>query len=387
MKTRAALLFFALIPASVLLAQGFLANPGIEDVLDPGVPSCGHISPSSSEYYSFSIEPHASATSLVLKWRDAAGYLKMVLLSPSGREMVAEALQSFKEGKNSASLVLPEPEEGRWTVEVKSSNISADGYDYCLLVEPVRDEEEKSTPFAKFNGLYRNYGVDENEDGIYDYVVLKVGVSVKRPGIYTLEGYLYDINGGSDIPISYCNYLNIGSQSMELELYEMKSPGPYGLKNLVLYDEDENVVDRSSAKYTTREYGEMETKTARLNGNYSDYGSDIDGDGLYDYLTLDVGVDVYAPGNYSLLSFLCDSQGRGLVWSLGFEHLLPGTHTMHVDFDGKTLWESKVNGPYKLCNLSLISGDSSVENLTSEDSVHGTYLTGPYNYTEFMNAE
>lgn len=384
MKARAALLFFALVPALMFFAQGFGADPGIEDVLYPGVPLCSHISPSSSAYYSFSAEPHASNMNIVLKWRSAASSLQMMLISPGGKEIEAETLQGFKQGKNSASLILPESEEGRWVIEVKSPGIPAEGYDYCLLVEPLRDKEEVNPLSAKFNGLYSDYGVDENGDGLYEYAVLKVGLNVKRPGTYTIEGYLQDINDGRDIPVSYCNYLNFGSQAMELDLYEMKSPGPYSIKELVLYDDEEKVVDRSFVKYITREYRDWEMRGAKLNGNYSDYGSDIDGDGFYDYLTLDVGVDVLAPGNYSIWSSLCDSNGKGLVWSLGYEHLLPGTRTIHVDFDGKTLWESKVNGPYKLCNLSLISGDSFKENLTSEDAIHGAYSTRPYNYTEFM---
>ncbi len=369
----------------MLFAQGFGADPGIEDIPDPGVPLCSHISPSSSAYYSFTAQPNGSNMNLVLKWRSAASSLQVVLVSPGGREIEAETLQSFKQGQNSASLILPESEAGRWTIEVKSPDIPAEGYDYCLLVEALRDKEETNPPSARFNGLYSDYGVDEDDNGLYEYAVLKVGINVKRPGIYTIEGYLHDINDGRDIPVSYSNYLNFGSHAMELDLNETKSPGPYSLKGLVLYDSEENVVDRSFVKYTTREYRDWETKGAKLNGNYSDYGSDTDGDGFYDYLTLDVGVNVLAPGNYSLWSFLCDSNGKGLVWSLGYEHLLPGTHTMHVDFDGKTLWESKVNGPYKLCNLSLISGDSFEENLTSEDSIHGAYSTRPYNYTEFMD--
>ncbi len=238
---------------------------------------------------------------------------------------------------------------------------------------------------ARFNGLYHDYGVDENGDGLYEYVILKTGVDIRKPGNYSLEGYLYDVNDGREIPVYNGSRLNVGSQAVELQLYGMMTPGPYRLKGLALYDERGNVVDRSSAEYITHEYQDLEISGAKLNGSYSDYGSDIDGDGLYDYLTLDVGVDVFSPGNYSLMGFLCDSHGRELVWSLGFGYLLPGTHVMHVDFDGKTLWRSKVNGPYALCDLSLSSGDSVQENLTYEDALVGAYVTKPYNYTQFVD--
>lgn len=309
---------------------------------------------------------------------------QVLLRSPSGREFGRRDLFSFEQGRTSSSSVLRKPEAGRWVAEIESAGIPAEGDDYCLLVESVRDGESKAQPSARFNGLYRDYGVDEDGDGLYDYAILKVGVDVRKPGNYMIEGYLYDINDGSKIPISYIEYLSIGSQALEMEFDEMRSPGPYRLKDLVLYDEEDDVVDRSSDGYLTREYSDLSVRGARLNGNYSDYGSDINGDGMFDYLTLDVGVDVYAPGNYSLWGSLCDSKGKGLAWSLGFEHLLPGSHTMHVDFDGRTLWESKVNGPYKLCDLSLVNGDSFEENLTSVDAAPGAYLSRPYNYTEFV---
>lgn len=385
MISRAALLFIALIPASILCANGLQAGSGVAIILHPGEQFCGHIPASASAKYSFSVEPNEYSMRLVLRWKDAITSPQIVLHSPSGKEIERGDLSNFEQGRDSSSLTIRKPESGKWVAEIKSADVPAKGDDYCILVEFVRDGKEKAPPPAKFNGLYRDYGVDENGDGIYDYVVLKVGLDVRMPGNYMVEGSLYDVNNGLVVPISYGDDLQIGSQALELELDEMRSPGPYRLKNLVLYDEAGDVVDRSPGGYLTGKYSDLRMYDAELNGNYSDYGSDIDGDGLYDYLTLDVGVDVYAPGNYSLWGLLCDSKGKGLVWSLGFAYLLPGIHTMHVDFDGKTLWMGRINGPYKLCNLSLESGDSFKENLTGEDTVLGTYVTRPYNYTEFVS--
>ncbi len=385
MKSRASLLFFALISALMLCAQGLQADTGANDDLERGVPFCGHISKSSSEYYDFSADPHTPALSIVLRWRNAASELEMALRSPSGRDVGPDASASFRRGETSASFVLPEPEPGRWTVEIRSPGTPADGDDYCLSIETVHNEEKVNLPSARFNGLYRDSGHDEDGNGLYEYVVLEAGVDVRRRGNYFIEGYLYDVNNGRKIPVSNASHLDVGPQTLELPLYDMMAPGPYRLKSLALYDENGDVVDRSFAEYTTHEYQDLEMRGARLNGSYSDYGSDINGDGLYDYLTLNVGVEVFSPGNYSLMGFLCDSRGKELVWSLAFGSLLPGVHTMHMDFDGKTLWGSKADGPYTLCNLSLSGGDSFKENLTDEDAVLEAYVTKPYNYTQFVD--
>lgn len=380
-------LFSVLIPALILFAQGLQADPGTEADLDPGVPFCGHVSPSSSVRYFANIEPHTSEANFVLQWRNAASSLDLVLCKPGGREIDPKALAGFVRDKTSVSFALPEPEAGRWAVDVMSPRLPAEGDDYCLFVKPVREGEDISA--ARFNGLYSDHGVDEDEDGRDEYAVLEVGLNVKKVGNYSLKGSLYDINNGRVTPVYDAGRLNFGSHALELQLGDMKSPGPYRLTGLILYDENGDEVDRSAAGYVTDEYPDLamsdqEMRGARLSGDYSDYGSDINGDGLYDYLTVDVGLDVFAPDNYSLMGFLCDASGRELVWSMGFGYLIPGNHTMHVDFDGKTLWGSEVNGPYRLCNLSLSSGDS-VENLTIEDIASDIHTTAPYDYTQFVD--
>lgn len=387
MKSRAALLFFALVLALNLSVQELRADPGAGTDLDPGVPFCSHISPLSSQRYGVNIEPHTSAVNFVLQWRDDASDLEIIIYSPNGREIMPEASPTFIRDKTSISFALPEPEAGRWIVSIKSSSLPSKGDDYCLSAKPLREGDDIAK--ARFSGLYRDYGVDDNGDGIDEYAVLKVGLNVKKSGDYSLEGSLYDLNDGRVIPVYTSAHLNFGSQFLEFQLDDMRTPGPYRLKGLVLYDENDDVMERSAGEYITKKYpgitmSGQETGKARINGNYSDYGLDINGDGLYDYLTIDVGVDVFVPDNYSLTGFLYDTSGRELVWSMGFGYLLPGTHTMHVDFDGKAIWQSKVNGPYGLSNLCLSRGDS-VQNMTVEDAGIEAYTTKFYNYTEFVD--
>lgn len=387
MRLRALFLFSVLILGLILFAKGLQADPGTEADLDPGVPFCGHISPSSSVRYFANIEPHTSEAKFVLRWRNAAGSLDLVLRAPDGREIDPSSLAGFASDKTFVSFVLPEPEAGRWAVDVISAGLPAEGDDYCVSVEPVAEMDNSAK--AHFNGLYSDHGVDEDGDGRDEYVVMKAGLNVKKSGNYSLKGSLYDLNDGRVIPVYNAGHLNFGSHAMELMLCDMKSPGPYRLVGLVLYDENGQEIDRSKAGYVTEEYPNLvvrdqETRGARFNGDYSDYGSDINGDGFYDYLTVDVGLEVFAPDNYSLMGFLCDASGRELVWSMGFGYLVPGDHTMHVDFDGKTLWESGIDGPYRLSNLSLSSGDS-VENMTIEDISSDAYTTAPYDYTQFVD--
>jgi hypothetical protein len=388
---RVAFLSFCLIGATTLCLG---ADPRNEVNLEPGVTFCGHISAASSEFHAAIIEPYAPSVSFVLRWRNSGNELGLVLASPGGREINSSSETSavFVRDNKSLSVVLPAPEAGIWSAKVTSGSKIGQGEDYCLSFKPARLGElsKTETTEARFNGLYQDYGVDWDGNGLYEEIVIKAGINVRNPGIYSLMGQFSNINDGTEIPVQNRSYLNFGSKALVLTLYGMTAPGPYRLISLTLYDDSWNVideVDESAAAFTTQEYQDLEIKMrgARLNGNYSDYGSDINGDGYYDYLTTDAGIEVFLPGNYSLMGFLCDSRGKELVWSMGFGYFLPGIHTMHIDFDGKSLRQKQINGPYTLCNLSLSRGDSVQENLSTEDIAMMGYETKPYSYTQFVD--
>jgi hypothetical protein len=128
---------------------------------------------------------------------------------------------------------------------------------------------------------------------------------------------------------------------------------------------------------------DFELPLAEFTGDYADYGIDFDGDGLYEYLTVDVGVNVITIGNYSLEGYLYDVNGNEIVRSIDYGSLDVGNHTMHLDFDGKTIQTHSVNGPYYLKHLMLSAG----ENWTSIDYILDAYNTSAYNHTDFGDPE
>ena len=376
MKSRARPFLFILFAVVMLCSYA----QGSED-LTPDVPACGHLVSSAKANYTIDIGPQVSAAFLGLKWKKAGSVLELALLSPSGKWIHTGPGSSINRisGQTSDSYVIPFPEKGEWVVQVRSMVIK-EGEDYCLSAALDR-------PKARFNGIYRNYGTDENGDGKIEDVTLAVGIDVYMAGNYSVDGLINDLKSGQENHVSNETYLDIGSRTLNLDLYGMPSPGPYRLKHLDLYDELGNKVDTSAVNYTTLAYDKqmVSIQSARLNGNYSDYGSDANGDGLYDYLTVDVGIDVLNPGNYSLTGYLYDAKGSNAVWSTGYASLSPGNSIIHLDFDGKTLWGHKFNGTYHLKDLELSRGDSEKENLSLEDVAVDAYTTKQYNYTQFVD--
>jgi hypothetical protein len=220
-------------------------------------------------------------------------------------------------------------------------------------------------PTAEFNDTYSDYGSDTDGDGLYDNLTIDVGVNVTVAGNYSLEGLLYDVAGISAGASTNSTHVAVGNQTIKLNFDGKKIrkhgiDGPYYLRSLILSSESSEVADYIYDAYITSAYNhtDFQAPSVEFTTDYTDYGIDTDGDGLYDYLTIDVGVNVITAGNYSLMGYLYDVNGTEIVWSIDYYGSLDvGNHTMHLDFNGKTIQMHGVNGPYYLKHLKL-SGEN-----------------------------
>lgn len=124
--------------------------------------------------------------------------------------------------------------------------------------------------------------------------------------------------------------------------------------------------------------------SAKLTREYFDYGANINNDGKYNFLALDVTVDVKTPMEYTLSGSLYDFNNEEVVWSTYHNNLSPGFHIIHLNFDGEAIGKHGVDGPYRLKNVMLYSG-SSFAGLNMCDYVLDAYSTSVYNSTDFAD--
>jgi len=375
------LLFLVLLFCSNLFVQ--CASAG-NSALVAGIPVCTHVNSFEKNKYTVYIGPQAAEAEFTLRWSGDISSINLMTLSPDGTQVEPDRILK---GERSVSYIVSAPEPGRWTIEIAAGNLPEEGIDCCVEVS-LKNPEARDANSATFDGFYNDRAVDDNDDGLYDRITIEVGLQVRRSGNYSLVGHLYDTRTGESVTAENGTYLKAGSRVMYLDLYDLRSPGPYAVKKLQLYDDAGEVVAVEENSYTTKSYDVNKTdiRSARLNGIYRDYGSDTDNDGLYDYLTIDVGVDVSEPGNYTLIGYLCDPIGNA-IWSLGSEELDAGENLIHMDFDGKSIWMGGHNGTYHLRELSLLKGDSERENLSIQEFVLDAYETRAYNHTEFVDPE
>ena len=122
---------------------------------------------------------------------------------------------------------------------------------------------------------------------------------------------------------------------------------------------------------------------ANLVGNFSDCGVDVDNDGLYDYIIIDVGVTIYESGEYGIMGYLFDPIGREIDWSIDHRNFSIGDYTMRLHFNGNNIKKHGVNGHYLLKDLILFSG-SSDNNLNMCQIVSDSYITSSYSLINFL---
>jgi len=349
-----------------------LAN---ENDLSLGNPGFDHPDISESSVYAVNTGFKISDGALVANLNQTVG-LNQVALPLAGGYWIEDSGVIHGMARTYGSYAVTKPDAGRLSTEVQSQ---AD--------DPGISSEPKGSK-AYLNGLYYT-----QEDNLSSLTALFAGISVLKPGNYSIEGSLYDVVNGDVVDVSNSSFLSLGIGFIKLYLVGMKSPGPYRIKVLVLYDEYGNEIDRTTNSYTTKASNDLDLTgpKAMLDSNYSDYGSDMNKDGLYGYLTVDVGVKVLEPGNYSMMASLCGANKKEIVWSVGYADFSAGHDIMHMDFDGKTIERQGVNGPYHLNNVTLfkespgtaqLSGPK-VDDLTLQDAMGEAYVTKAYNYTQF----
>jgi Bacterial Ig-like domain len=135
-----------------------------------------------------------------------------------------------------------------------------------------------------------------------------------------------------------------------------------------------------SWKFTT---GTTTTNGVRIVGNYSDQAIDVNGDGLYDNLTLSVDVEVLSSHVYNLNARLLDKAGTLLSWqTTGNRYLQRGVHTLKLVFGSVPIRSNGVDGPYTIDAVNFYG----LYDPSNSDVKYKAYQTYAYNASFFYSA-
>ena len=235
-------------------------------------------------------------------------------------------------------------------------------------------------PNISLTNEYGDIANDTDGDELYDYLGINVGVDVKEPGSYTIDAYL---TGNKTYIYAYNRtYLDIGSHNLLLNfdgltIRQSHVNQSYNLTRLRLFDDNGTIFGIRENPYVTSMYNytEFQLPDIKLIGEYSDKGVDVDSNELYNYLSVDVGLDVNKEGYYTVIGYL--NCNNSFVYAENTTLLEGGDYFVKLNFEGESIYEIGVNGSYQVEGIGIIRNGKYIDDMSR------TYNTLVYNYTDF----
>ena len=241
---------------------------------------------------------------------------------------------------------------------------------------------------AELTGIiYDDQGVDEDADGFYDYLRVDVQVNVTEAGIYRVNVHELVSSNGSYIHVSRTKsmYLDVGLRAVNVSLHGptiyLSGLNPVNVSGIDLHDANWDWLSYADDVPLSREYSytEFDAPGASLTGVIFDNGTDTDGDSFFDFLEVDVQVNVTEPGIYGVaVHGLEDIDYNHIsVHDSKTEYLESGLQAINLSLNGPTIYASGRDPKY-------------VSEVSMYDQDHNHYhvlpnlpLSREYSYTEF----
>ena len=282
---------------------------------------------------------------------------------------VIDSLKLYDDGKHSDSLA----NDGRYAAEFQIPSLG--GY-YTVRIEARKKGDEAFeiidlTAFmatankSTIEGSVTEKAIDTNDDGLYDELILSVGFDIAQKDYYELQARLRDRNNKMIFNSRIDTVLSRGYQIVDFsfdgaKIYEHGIDAPYILKSLVLADTSEFTIllDYAENVYTTKEYSyrDFQHGAIVLTGNHIISELDIDGDGLYNSLMLEIEVDLLKEGYYKWQAQIRNDEHFkpiGFAASEGF--VQSGLSNVQLSFSGADIRKSELDGPYTIWALTIYS--------------------------------
>lgn len=245
-------------------------------------------------------------------------------------------------------------------------------------------------------GLVNDQGVDTDSNGLFDFLKIGIELNITQTGYYSISlSELENQYFNQTAPVSdyFSSYLNPGVQVVYLSLfgptiyaskivnasyiYYLSAYGPYGSDNR--YDV------ALSQKYSYYQFDNH----ASLTGKVYDHGVDTDADGLFNYLQLDVEINVSEPGDYSVYSTSLTSgpPDYTYIYAYGYSsaHLESGLQYIGLQLSGVRIAASGYN--FTMVNsIELSETATDLEGQMRSftlDQEYSVPLSRQYSYLEF----
>jgi len=155
--------------------------------------------------------------------------------------------------------------------------------------------------------------------------------------------------------------------------------GDYMLKIYAVPVSGETSIDNNYEQKMVRVF------SAGFTDNYTDFGEDTNGDALYNYLVVNVGVGVASAGTYKVRGEIYENgTDKTVEYASNRTYLNEGEQIVQLKFDGIKIRKNKYNGTYDLKNLELYEYELNGTKRKKIDYREYAYTTNHYNWTDFQ---
>lgn len=259
------------------------------------------------------------------------------------------------------------------------------------LLSRTYDYNEFQTPIY-FTGTILDEGIDDDADTLFEYLEISVGVNVTEAGYYSFD--IYDLTngvGGSIYVYSSADrHFDVGVQYVNVTIYGPQiyvshvDPLFVGTMNVRSMgwpaDAASHVILPTPYSYTDFE------PLAMLSSTVTDTGVDSDQDGLSDYLSVDLGINVTQTGMYLIQVGGLGESLRGTIpytYETLQENFTVGFHTVNFRFSGSAIAYNEIS-PSSLIDVYLYGPYPDTLQLGFLlEHIASIPLSRTYNYAEF----
>lgn len=250
--------------------------------------------------------------------------------------------------------------------KIVSLNMSTDillssQFNYSIKVY----NEDDILVFRKFRQQTENYLAYETNFKVLEISDKNINNDFVR--IYLAINSTKKVTGNVTVFLKYNDFFiqstkeikfDLGQNSIHLDVWDwiIKNThyvGEYKLDKLIIGEKIINLT------YTTSEYNFEDFAKTSYFKFYNDGVTDLDNNGLIDYLKIDFTLDIKQQGNYKIEYQLYDLFGNFVVSSIKEEFLNEGTNIVETQINGSEIYKSKRDPQYiiKFASLKNSSGD------------------------------
>ncbi|MFX0124988.1 MAG: hypothetical protein ACFFAE_15255, partial [Candidatus Hodarchaeota archaeon] len=223
---------------------------------------------------------------------------------------------------------------------------------------------EFNPPAAYLTGNYWDKGVDTDIDGKIDKIQIDVEVNVTQEGNFAVELQLrpyIPIHDLSFWEMSFSREYGIGIHNISVQLhvtlpYSLRLDTAYVIHYITIIETDNwEEIDSASYPYITHKYqnSEFDFPEVFLTGNVWDYGIDTDDDGKYDYLTVDIEINVTQPGTYYFEYYIHTRHWEYSEWEYIEEYYTKGIQNFSISIGTTLLYPLFIQSYLSIDNFKI----------------------------------